>query len=119
MIRSATEAEVTQEETWRSCGRERRRVSGGTSEGYGTVRDMASRRVLTAQEQDVGPASVGTSVELFTGGGGLAMAMERAAFGICCVTNSRVTLATRFVRMRRSTIRTERIFRRLLTILGR
>ena len=80
MIRSATEAEVTQEETWRSCGRERRRVSGGTSVGYGTVRDMASRRVLTAQEQDVGPASVGTSVELFTGGGGLAMAMERAGF---------------------------------------
>jgi DNA (cytosine-5)-methyltransferase 1 len=41
---------------------------------------MRSRRVPADQVQGAGRESVGTSVELFTGGGGLAMAMEKAGF---------------------------------------
>ena len=50
------------------------------TEVCGTVCGMRSLRVPAAQTQEAGRASVGTSVELFTGGGGLALAMESAGF---------------------------------------
>jgi len=58
----------------------RRRVSRMKAVARGTVWDMRSRRVPADQGRDGGRASVGTSVELFTGGGGLALAMENAGF---------------------------------------
>lgn len=56
------------------------RVAYGMSDGHGTVCDMRSRATEAAVTSDDGQHEAGTSIELFTGGGGLAKAMELAGF---------------------------------------
>jgi hypothetical protein len=64
----------------RRSGPESRRVSHAMSVPRGTVCDMPSPGVPAGQAQDAERVSAGTSVELYTGGGGLALAMHNAGF---------------------------------------
>jgi DNA (cytosine-5)-methyltransferase 1 len=74
-------AQTAQRAARRGPAPEARRVSHAMSGTDGTVWDMGSRGARAGHASGYGQvAAAGTSVELFTGGGGLAMAMERAGF---------------------------------------